>query len=71
MSEGWYDYAHIQVNCVNGKWVGFMITEYNDGKLSIIGLVINDYRFGWSEDYRHDGSIGTEFSGFYENDVKI
>ena len=65
------DKDYRQLNYVNGNWFGFVIREWSNGKLHYIGLFIDYKIFGWYEEYNQDGSIDTEWSGFYIRDVKI
>ena len=71
VENGWDDNGYRQANFINSNWFGFSVINWGNGNLSYIGLIINDERFGWYEEYDGDGTIDYEYGGFYLNDRRI
>ena len=70
MNSGWCDNGYRLSNFINENWIGVKINKCNDGQITFIGLLINDYVFGWCESYNMDGSIDNYITGNYIKDMK-
>jgi len=67
--NGWRDIGDSQANVINDYYFGLKVYKWSNGNTNYIGLIINNYRYGWSEDYI---DCGTSYvSRFYQNGFHI
>ena len=67
----WCGDGLLNYNYINGNYFGLSVFKWSDGNLATIRFRLNDYWFGWNEDYYSDGTINRDLTGFYLNNIKI